>query len=208
MQDAAGEVDDELVFTIAIEVADGAVIDRVAGRRANGNREVGADGGAGGDSGDRRRARRRLLAPAGENGADGVGIGFGGVEGGVGEERRGDEGRDVVFLGCGAVGGAVEVEGEVGGLGAKKAPGDDDLFFVGLEGDDTATKVFHLARRGCGEGVDADESKREQATGKGEHGGRLERQNESGGLSLRADGSDSSRSSSDPIAGDGGSGAS
>jgi len=55
---AAGEVDNDLVGAVAIEVADGGVVGGVALGRAEGDRQVRAHRRTGGDRGDRRRAGR------------------------------------------------------------------------------------------------------------------------------------------------------
>ena len=167
---AAGLMDDDFVFAVAIEVADGDIVGAVARGRLERNREVGADGGVGGDG----EAGAGSLLDRGEDGADEVSVGDGSVEGGVEEVGRAGNGDDIELFGGGrgrSAGGAVEIKGEGTGVGAQDAPRDEDFTLLGFEGDDAATEVFHLTRsRGGGAGERSEQGEQQKPRVKDFHG--------------------------------------
>ena len=130
-------LEDDLVFAVAIEIADGGVVGIRAGWKLQGNLNVLAHGCAGGDLTEERRGGSGLATASDR--AHGVEVWFRGVGGGVGEVGDSGERRGVEFDGGAAGGGAVDIEGDGGRIGAEEAPGDEDFVFSGFHGDDAAS---------------------------------------------------------------------
>ncbi len=147
---SAGHVDDDFVFAVAVEIAHGAVVDRVTGGRFHGHFNILPDRRVGGNLVEERLAH--FLFDAADDGPDEVSVGLGRIDagidiiGGIGDGGGVDLDRRAV------AGGAVEIESDVVRIGAEHAPADEDFPVSLIQGDDASAQIFHLPRRGLGSG--------------------------------------------------------
>ena len=144
----ARHVNDDFIFAVAVEIADGTVIDGVAGRRFHGDFDVLPDGRVGGKLVEERLAH--FLLDAANNGPHEVGVGLGRIDAGIDIVRGIGDWRGVQLHRGAVVGGAIEIERDIVRVGAEHAPTDEDFSVACVQCDDAAAEVFHLAGRRFG----------------------------------------------------------